>query len=163
MAISPSRPAITVWTRHDLPRASELFRNDPSKTLAQNFKGKKFPLIGTTTEVTIESADFDGEYLVLQMSYPPGPAAVFVQPEELKRDDPRMTMRQEHKFYEKTGLYTARFGPLDESEKRRGFSLQFFSMQSMKKDASPVELRPNYSPRTGKMLGQSTPGPIDLE
>ncbi len=157
---TPSRPAITIWWRDTLPGERHPIRRDVRKTLAENFEGRSFTL--DEKEVKIESIRMDGNYLTLQVSFPPGPPVVFVRTAELV-DTPRLSLEEEHRFYEKTGKYTARFGPLSEEEQRRAFTLEFYSMAKMKLDASKIELRPNVSPSTSDLLGQDTPRPIKLD
>ena len=110
----------------------------------------------------IEFVRMEGPYLTLQLSHPAGPPVVFVRPEELK-ESPRLTMEEEHRFYEKTGKYTARFGPLNEDEQNRAFTLAFYSMAELKRDATKVELRPNLAPDVSEPLGQETPKPVKVD
>ncbi len=157
---TPARPAITVWWRDNLPGERHPIRRDVRKTLAENFEGQTFHM--DEKDVKIESARIDNNYLTLQLSFPPGPPVVFVRPSELV-ESPRLKLEEEHRFYEKAGKYTARFGPLSEDEQRRAFTLDFYSMAKLKLDASKMELRPNVSPTTSDLLGQDTPRPIKLE
>jgi hypothetical protein len=157
---SPSRPALTIWSRNSLPGEPFLFRRDTRLSLAENFEGKTFAKDGK--QVKIDSVRFDGEYLYVQISHPPGPPVVFMRTEELK-DDPRLNLKEEHRFYAKAGKYTARFGPLTEDEQKRGFTLAFYSMNEMKHDASKIELRPNVAPDVSDLLGQDTPAAVRME
>ncbi len=157
---SPSRPAITLWWRDTMPRDPHLIRRDPRKTLSENFVGRTFTVDGQ--QVTIEEARFDNNELLLQLSHPPGPPVVFVRPEEL-HDLPALTLGEEHRFYDKSGKYSARFGPLSEEDQKRAFTLQIFSLVELKRDASKIDLRPQVSPDAGDLLGQDTPRPIRID
>src|SRR5205085_10694701 len=109
-------------------------------------------------KVVIDEVRFDGQYLFVQVTHPPGQPVVFVQPEELVNRPRMKKLYQEHRFYE-AGKYTARIGPLSDQEQSGAFTLQFFSMADMKRDASMVELRPDYRPTRSVRL-QKTPPPI---
>ena len=74
-----------------------------------------------------------------------------------------MTLEEEHRFYEKNGKYTARFGPLSEEDKKRAFTLAFYAMSDMKHNASNIELRPTFSPNMNSPLGEDVKRPIKVD
>lgn len=154
---SPSRPALTLWWRDTMPRDPHLIRRDPRKSLTEDLAQRTFTVEGQ--QVTLEEVRIENNELFLQIGHAPGRPVVFVRPEEL-HDLPAYTLAEEHRFYSESGKYTARFGPLSEAEQKRAFTLQFFSIAELKRDASRVELRPQVSPDTSDLLGQDTPRPI---
>jgi hypothetical protein len=130
---------------------------DVRDSLVKNFVGQSFTI--DEKEVKIESVRMDNNYLSVILTYPPGPPVVFLRPSELV-ESPRLTLEEEHRFYDKAGKYSARFGPLSEDEQRRTFTLDFYSMAKLKAGASKIELRPNIPIGTGDLLGPNTPHPI---
>jgi hypothetical protein len=154
---APSRPTITIWSRDGLPgRHTLLVTRDVNKEI----ENKPFDIDGQPAK--LDFARIEGDYLRVKITHKPGEPLVFLRVENLK-DEPRLNLKEEHRFYANKGLYTATFGPLNEAERKRAFTLAVYSMADMKRDASKVELRPNVSPADSKLLGQDTPAPVILE
>jgi hypothetical protein len=152
--LAPSRPLVTLWWSDALPSGPNVFDRDSGKSLAECFDKKSFSR--DEKNIKIDSARYENDYLVVELSYPPGPPPVFARTEGLM-DSPRLTMGEEHRFYDKVGKYTARFGPIEEGRQGQAFRLLFYSMADLQKTAKRIDLRPNLSPTTDPPLGQSTP------
>ena len=156
--LAPSRPLVSLWWSDALPSDPYVIARDSGKSLADSFDNKSFSR--DEKNIKILSARYENDYLVVELAYPPGPPLVLVRPEGLK-DSPRLTMEEEHRFYDKAGRYTARFGPVEEGRQGQAFRLLFYSMNDLKKASKKIDLRPNFSPTIDPPLGQSTPAPFE--
>ncbi len=155
---APSRPDVSLWWSDALPSNPTVIARDSGKSLGECFEKQSFTLDGKN--IRIENARYENGYLVVELAYSPGPPVVLVRPEGLI-DSPRLSMQEEHRFYDKAGRYTARFGPVEESRQGQAFRLDFYSMADLKKASKKIEIRPNISPGGDPPLRQKTPSPAE--
>ena len=111
-------------------------------------------------DVTVESVQFnDKNQLEVQISYPKGkPCPVLVRALDLN-NEPRYQQEEEHRFYDENGRYTARFGVVGDKARDSIFSLEFQSMNEIRKTGHRVDLNLNVSPTQNNLIQGPVPYP----
>jgi hypothetical protein len=109
-------------------------------------------------DVTVESVQFnDKNQLEVQISYPKGkPCPVFVRALDLN-NEPRYQQEEEHRFYDGSGRYTARFGVVGDKARDAIFSLEFQSMNEIRRTGHRVDLNLNVSPTQSNLIPGRVP------
>ena len=136
---NPARPRLDAWWVDRLPGdgaplpipSLNLLKRDPAK-----FAGDL--TVGGTTVTVDEVAVEDGE-LVVRLTHEPGKPVV-VRLTQLREGELRYRVKELHRFYDRANKYTVRFGPIDESDRARPFTLELYSLESLKRVANPVRM-----------------------
>src|SRR5262249_40500187 len=94
-----------------------------------------------------------------QIRYPKGkPCPVFVRALDLN-SEPRYQQEEEHLFYDGSGRYTARFGVVGDKARDAIFSLEFQSMNEIRKTGHRVDLHLSMSPTQSNLIQGRAPNP----
>ena len=152
--IDAAQPSITAWWLDSFPTNAAILTRDKKAfpLLANDFR-KTLAIDGVA--VTVESVRFnDTNQLEVQLSYPKGkPSPVFIRALNLK-NVPRFEQEEQHTFYDASGRYLARFGPVTDKEREAVFSLEFQSMKGIRERSYKVELNLGSSPTDRNPLPQ---------
>lgn len=153
-------PSLEVWWHDDVPRSpNRLLKDRDFKTLA-DLTGKEVDVEVFNQEesakITVESVrqerikaetqpgriQNDVDCLVVRLRYPPGKPFFVRLPESLD------TVGFEHRFYSKAGRYTGVFWNVTQEQARDLKSLEFISVENVKRKASYHQEKLDLGPST---------------
>lgn len=130
-------PVISAYWLQNWPIGKPVVRPE-DKDLQEAFKQNM--RVGEEN-VDVVEVRFDQDTLVVDLAYKKGPPVVFVRTEGLS-STPRLSIEEDHRFFNNSGRYTARFSKVDENRRRQKFSLVFYSIAELKSKAARIDLQP---------------------
>lgn len=158
---APALPIVSAWWLDRWPGDANRLPREANLSIERAFDNKNVTVDGN--EVTIRSARIkEDRFLELRISTGPGKPPVLVRLDDLG-ETPPARLKQEHRFYIKSGQYTARFGPLTDRDEKSAFSLVFHSVQNLKNAGVPLQLDLIDAPSFNRDLIDPLPQPPKLK
>ena len=93
------------------------------------------------SKVHLDDIRVEDNFLYVRATHEEGKPIV-VRVLGLKKDEQRLQLGELHRWYDKAGKYTARFGPIERADMGRQVAFQFYTLDSLKKTASHSRLEP---------------------
>jgi hypothetical protein len=94
----------------------------------------------TLRSVTVEkfapAGGPEGDYLTVRVKYAKPGEFVFVRPGNIKGGDQLFQLYERHVYYDSHSLYTARFGPLRDTDPNKNITLDLYSVADLKEAAA---------------------------
>jgi hypothetical protein len=89
-------------------------------------------LLGITREEYSDSSLPKGEYLTIRMKYGKPGELVFVRPGNLKDVEQPYSLYERHVYYDSQSLYTARFGPIFDSDRNKDITIDLYAVAGLR-------------------------------
>ncbi|HEV3384648.1 MAG TPA: vWA domain-containing protein, partial [Gemmata sp.] len=116
---------------NDLPGSMQRL----DKVLTVRVRENNVSLVSITREEYSDDKLPKGEYLTVRMKYGKPGELVFVRPGNLKGTNQPYELNERHVYYDAQSRYTARFGPIFDSDLNKDITLDLYSLAGLR-DAS---------------------------
>ena len=136
---SPALPSVTAWWVDGFPGDPHRVTFAKLESLDIDFRKIEKEVTVGGTKVRIENIRVEGGALQVNTSYTLG-SPIVVRVLGLKKDQQRLQLGETHHYFEKDGKYMAVFGPIDRADFVRQVTLEFYTLESLKKNGSRVQI-----------------------
>ncbi len=134
------RPTVTGFWIEGFPAPAYKYSFDlralPTKTTRILVDGLPVDVAPPTIEHAGGPGLEEGDYLTLRASYSDPTRPILIRPGKLKGVNQRFDLCEQHLYFDASGRYTARFGPITELDKKIGtVEADFFSVSDLRERA----------------------------
>ncbi|MCE9532911.1 MAG: hypothetical protein K8T89_17575, partial [Planctomycetes bacterium] len=137
----PALPAIDSWWVDTFPGDPYRWGVEKLESLDTEFVKLGKDITVDRSKVHLDDIRVEDNFLYVRATHEVG-KPIIVRVLGLKKDEQRLQLGELHRFYEKPGKYTARFGPIERADLGRQVTFQFYSLDSLKNVASRARLDP---------------------